>query len=85
VQAGYAYFYSIREDNERIATLELVRHGGSVEIGQLRGSCNSQVSKKMVRVVESWLRSQREFCFPKKHFPQKRGFVDDDDDDEIPF
>jgi putative DNA primase/helicase len=80
VQAGDAYFYSIRKDKERVATLELVRHGGGVEIGQLRGLCNSQVSKKMVRAVESWLRSQREFCFPKK-----RRLVDDEIDDEIPF
>ena len=73
VQAGQSYFYSIRKDKERIATLELLRDGGGAAIGQLRGPCNSQVSKKLVRAVRSWLRSQREFQFPKD-----RKVVDDD-------
>ena len=63
-------------------TRNVLRHwncsgdGGGVAIGQLRGSCNSQVSKKLVRAVRSWLRSQREF-----HFPKERKVADDD----IPF
>jgi hypothetical protein len=76
VQAGEAYFYSIRRDKERVATLELLRNGEGVAVGQLRGSCNSQASKELVRAVRSWLRSQREF-----HFPKKREVVDD----ELPF
>jgi hypothetical protein len=73
VQAGQSYFYSIRKDKERIATLELLRDDAGAAIGQLRGPCNSQVSKKLVRAVRSWLRSQREFYFPKE-----RKVADDD-------
>ena len=76
VHTGETYFYSIRRQKERVATLELLRRGEGVAIGQLRGSCNSQVSKKLVRAVRSWLRSQREF-----HFPKERKVADDD----IPF
>ena len=66
VQSGEAYFYSIRMQNERVATLKLVRHGSSVAIGELRGSCNSQVPKEVGRAARSWLQSQREFRFPKE-------------------
>ena len=75
-RTGDAYFYSIRKDNERIATLELVRVGRRVAIGQLRGPCNGQVPKTVARVVNTWLMSQREFRLPKSWEPF---------DDEMPF
>ena len=78
VRRGVAYFYSVRQREERVATLELWRHGSVVEIGELRGSCNSQVSEGIVRVVRQWLRLQRDFHFPKE--PEFE-LVDDD----IPF
>jgi len=76
VRTGETYFYSIRRQKERVATLELLRHGEGAALGQLRGSCNSQVSKKLMGAARSWLRSQREF-----HFPKERRVADDD----IPF
>jgi PcfJ-like protein len=72
VQAGAAYFYSVRKRKERVATLELVELGADVAIGDLRGSCNSQVPKGIERAARSWLRSQREF-----HFPMERKVADD--------
>lgn len=88
VRDGSAYFYSVRKQKERIATLELVRHGAAVAIGELRGPCNSQAPKEIVRAVENWLRLQREFRLPKERkvsedvsFPEGR----DDLDLEIPF
>jgi hypothetical protein len=88
VRHGSAYFFSVRKQSERVATLELARHGAAVAIGELRGPCNSQVSKKIVRAVEIWLRSQRQFGFPKERkvaddvsFKKDR----DDLDPEIPF
>jgi hypothetical protein len=85
---GSAYFYSVRKEKERIATLGLLRQGAAVAIGELRGPCNSQASKEIVRAVEIWLRSQREFRFPKERkvdndvsFPKGR----DDLVLEIPF
>jgi hypothetical protein len=66
VQTGEAYFYSVCSQKERVATLELRRRGAGVAIGQLRGSCNSQVPKVIERAVRSWLRSQREFHLPKE-------------------
>jgi hypothetical protein len=65
VQGGYNYIYSIRQDQKRVATLELSRSDDSVVIGELRGSCNSQVSPKIQRAVKSWLRKQPGFRLPK--------------------
>ena len=64
VRCGASYVFSVRKDNERIATLELIKNGASVAIGELRGACNSQAPKEVVRAVKSWLRSQHGFRFP---------------------
>ena len=64
VRCGSSYVFSVRKDNERIATLQLIKNGASVEIGQLRGACNREAPKDVVRAVKSWLRSQRGFRFP---------------------
>jgi hypothetical protein len=65
VHHGEAYFYSICKQRERVATLELLRHGAGAAIGQLRGPCNVQVSKEIIHAVKGWLRSQRNISFPK--------------------
>jgi hypothetical protein len=87
VQSGAAYFYSVRKNDERVATVELLRHRGGVVIGQLRGACNCQPPKNIVRAIKSWLRSQREFHFPGKHeFPHHSPFFEKDTVDlELPF
>ena len=72
-----SYVFSVRKDKERIATLELIKNGASVEIGQLRGACNSQAPKDVVRAVKSWLRSQRGF-----RFPPNPAIIDKNNDDE---
>jgi hypothetical protein len=66
VRSGECYFFSVRKDKERVATLELLKSGAEVAIGQLRGACNREVAREVVRAVKSWLRSQREFRFPPK-------------------
>ena len=84
VRLGSAYFYSVRQRNERTATLELLRHGGSVWMGQLRGPCNSKVCKEIARAVRIWLGSQKEFRFPSEpadvctSFSQQNLIADDD-------
>ena len=83
VRHGAAYVYSVRKRNERVATLELLRSSGVIEIGELRGLCNGEVSREVVRAVKIWLRSQRQFHFPEKPtvadqvFPKERSVVDD--------
>jgi hypothetical protein len=76
VAVGEVYLYSIRKDKERIATLELVRRGETVALGQVRGSCNTQTSKQIMGAARSWLRSQSEVRFPKQP---------DIADSEVPF
>jgi PcfJ-like protein len=78
VHSGDCYIFSVRKDGAPLATLHLVRGEVGVAIGQLRGMCNARPSKEILRVVNSWLRAQREFRFPER---TPYGLVDDD----IPF
>jgi hypothetical protein len=66
VRQGETYIYSVRKDEERIATVELGTHRGQVWIGQLRGPCNSQVSKEIEQAVSIWLRLQKNFRLPAR-------------------
>jgi hypothetical protein len=75
VHSGECFFFSVRKDGAPLATLELVRSGAGVAIGQLRGACNAKAPREVVHAVNSWLRAQREFRFPEKA-PL---------DDELPF
>jgi hypothetical protein len=60
VIAGQQYIYSIREGDQRIATLELTRDGlGKATLGQIRGACNAAVPAKIVATVRRWLASQQ--------------------------
>jgi hypothetical protein len=60
VKRGYSYFYSIRSDGKRVATLALDRAavGNSVAISQLRGPCNAQPPKAISLTVQRWLHTQ---------------------------
>jgi hypothetical protein len=75
VHAGESYLYSVRQDDVRVATLELQRRGGGVAIGQVRGACNVLPPKQVVRAVERWVRSQREFRFAPNPEPERLPFV----------
>jgi PcfJ-like protein len=88
VQFGDAYIYSVRRSCERVATLELVRSGSGVVIGELSGPCNSQVPKEVERAVKSWLRAQREFRFPLSEPDRRNSSTLANvlaNDDDIPF
>lgn len=52
VLRGEAYFYSVRHNDERLATIEL-RGGG---LGQIRGKCNSGVDSRLKQSIKKWLR-----------------------------
>jgi hypothetical protein len=75
VHAGECFLFSVRKDGAPVATLELVRSGTGVAIGQLRGACNAKAPGNVVRAVNSWLRAQRESQFPQK---RSDGLFDDD-------
>jgi hypothetical protein len=75
VHAGVSYLYSVRRDDVRVATLELHKSGGGVAIGQVRGACNVLPPKQVVRAVERWVRSQREFRFAPETEPERLPFV----------
>ena len=73
---GKAYYYSVCKQQERVATIELVRIDDRVRIGEARGFCNSQVPKEVARAVNRWCRSQWVLCVTPKLA---------DIDSEIPF
>ena len=80
VHSGECYIFSVRKDGAPLATLQLVRSEAGVAIGQLRGACNAKPSKEVLRLMNSWLRAQREF-----RIPERRPYRLIDDDDDIPF
>ena len=45
VVAGQCWIYSVQSGGKRVATLELAMAGGKFAIRQLKGACNSRVSK----------------------------------------
>jgi hypothetical protein len=55
VAKGVSYIYSVRQGDERIATVELVRSNGQVRLGQIRGRCNAQPSNEVCTAVRKWL------------------------------
>jgi hypothetical protein len=57
VAAGDCYIYSVRQGDERIATVELVRTDGQARPGMIRGPCNAQASKAITMAVQQWLRA----------------------------
>jgi hypothetical protein len=59
VQRGNLYIYSIRRNDERVATLALGRHNGRACLQQIRGPCNTEPPKAIVATAVRWLHSQR--------------------------
>jgi hypothetical protein len=55
VAAGNCYLYSVRRDDNRFATVELVRNGASVRTRQIAGPCNAEVPKEITAAVRAWL------------------------------
>jgi hypothetical protein len=73
VHDGDSYIYSVRRGDLRVATLELHRRAKGIVIGEVRGACNVLPPKQVVRAVERWVGSQREFRFaPKLPFVGER-------------
>jgi hypothetical protein len=57
---GRCYIYGVREGDERIATIEIVRdQDDRPRLGQVRGPCNASASKEVDRAIRRWLRSQK--------------------------
>ena len=78
---GGHYIYSLRKDEKRLATIEVLGNGGTgVELGQVAGPCNQRVDRKTRRLIDKWFRSTK-FTRPQP----KRTEVADDRDDFLPF
>ena len=59
--SSQTYIYSVRREDERVATFGLVV-GDGIQLGQLRGPCNTTASKDITRAVRRWL-----FLNKRKH------------------
>jgi PcfJ-like protein len=90
VRAGFCCCFSIREDGNRVATLQLARgQNDKAVINQIRGPCNAQVSKPIERAVRSWLAAGKPSAptlpkppqFRRRHHDELVEFYDED----IPF
>jgi hypothetical protein len=64
IRAGRSYIYSIRENRQRVATIELERDANFVvRLGQIKGPCNGRPSADIRRAVNRWFASQKGFRF----------------------
>jgi PcfJ-like protein len=71
VREGRCYIYSLRKDGARVATIELFQFDGRVDLGQIRGPCNSSVPREIALAVQKWFKSQKTFQLPKKPIRQE--------------
>jgi hypothetical protein len=55
VAAGKCYIYSVRQGDNRVATVELVRKQGMVKPLQIRAACNAEPSKDVKIAVRKWI------------------------------
>ena len=58
VQSGELYFYSIRRNGERLATLALFKQDGHAGIEQCRGPCNAEPPQAIFTLVRRWISAQ---------------------------
>jgi PcfJ-like protein len=59
VMVGKSYIYSVREDDKRMATVQVVRAGDRPALAQIRGPCNAPAPKEIVAAVRRWLAPRR--------------------------
>jgi hypothetical protein len=55
VAAGKCYMYSVRQGDNRLATVELVRKQGTVRPLQIRATCNGDPPKEVKIAVRQWI------------------------------
>jgi hypothetical protein len=55
VAAGKCYMYSVRQGDNRLATVELVRKHGNVKPRQIRAACNAEPPKEVKVAVKKWV------------------------------
>jgi hypothetical protein len=55
VAAGHCYIYSVRQGDNRVATVELVRKEGRVQRRQIRAACNAEPPKEVKVAVRKWI------------------------------
>ena len=55
VAAGKCYMYSVRQGDNRVATVELVRKQGKVKPLQIRAACNAEPPKDVKIAVRKWI------------------------------
>jgi PcfJ-like protein len=55
VVAGGCYIYSVRQGDNRVATVELIRKEGKVKPGQMRAACNAEPPEEVKVAVRKWV------------------------------
>jgi PcfJ-like protein len=55
VAAGNCYIYSVRQGDDRIATVELIREQGKVKPLAIRAACNAEPPKEVKLAVRKWI------------------------------
>jgi hypothetical protein len=56
--------YSVRQGDNRIAIVELLRKDGKAELGQIKATCNARPPKEVTKAVKRWFSEMKGMRFP---------------------
>ena len=82
VRNGHYCIYSVRQGDERIATVEVGRRGDTrVVIEQMRGPCDALLPKPLQAKLNRWAGEKNKWSLPPEEGDRRRRPTDDDDED----
>jgi len=94
ITSGHAYIYSVRVDGERMYTAELVITDEKINLGQVRGKCNTVPNKSVMATIKKWCNRNTKKLGEAVIEKYKRNETEnnlrimsgfDDFDDDVPF
>jgi hypothetical protein len=65
VAAGLRYIFSVTENDKHVATAEILPHGDTARLGQVRGPCNKVVAKPIMATLRRWLKTRPAITVPR--------------------
>ena len=81
VRAGHYCIYSVRQGDQRIATVEVGRRGDKrVQIEQMKGPCNALLPKPLQAKLNRWASERGKWTLPPEGVRGRQSTDDEDED-----